>query len=872
MSTQVNRPWPTWLMNARMLACAMLVLSLVSVHLGTTAPSRAADLFRASNYRGDTALNEMAVARSRAMNVNMTMLERAANGVIDELPLNLFNDARFTARIEHVARRGEDAYSLFGTLVEDEQARFLVVYEQGAILMNLFSKFGDYQVRAISGSLVAVQQLDSSQYPECGCGPEHEIGAAGGNAQDQRGGLGLNQQQIGMLAAGNGDDGSIIDVIIFWTPEARQAAGGLANMQALVQGSIDISNIAYVNSDIDPRLRLVHSQEINYTETNMSTDLGRLRATNDGHMDQVHALRDQYGADMVALIVEDGSACGIAYLMTNLDNGFASSAFSVSNYSCAVGNLTFPHELGHNMGSAHDRNNAGNALFSYSYGWRWFGQSGNQFRSVMAYAPGSRVPHFSNPDVTYDGTPTGVNNSENNALSINQAAFTVANWRPTAAPLRFEYPDGQPTVIDPVGQTVLIVEIIEQLDQTLDPSTAQLVVDAGSGFSPIPLNPMGNGRYQANFPPAECGTYIDYYVSAETTGDVVVTDPRDAPAASFQAYVAADVLTSFEDNFETDQGWSVVNSPSLTDGAWNRGVPVGGGDRGDPPTDFDGSGQCYLTDNAPGNSDVDGGSTTLISPVFDASGGGDVYISYARWFSNDFGAAPGQDVFRVDISNNGGQTWTSLEVVGPTGPGTTGGWFHVQHRIADFLTPTDQMRVRFIAADDEPGSVVEAAVDAIEVVRFSCGSTELTEFSMVFGTLLAGGLDELRESDEATVRFRSRFGFTALEPNFAEMQVAAETNIGTPATLDIAVESRINHPVGQATLRVRNWASGQFQVADSWSVGTTESRHDTLGLSAADRVRESDGRIEIRVRYVVAAVFTALGFDSFVDQVEISAN
>jgi hypothetical protein len=119
--------------------------------------------------------------------------------------------------------------------------------------------------------------------------------------------------------------------------------------------------------------------------------------------------------------------------MTSLSPAFASSAFSVTHYSCAVGNLTFAHELGHNMGCAHDRDNAGSALYSYSYGHRWVGTNGTTYRSVMAYSPGTRVARFSNPDVLYQGTPTGVppgqSNSAHNAQSINLAAYTIANFR-----------------------------------------------------------------------------------------------------------------------------------------------------------------------------------------------------------------------------------------------------------------------------------------------------------------------------------------------------------------------------------------------------------------------------------------------------------
>jgi hypothetical protein len=136
---------------------------------------------------------------------------------------------------------------------------------------------------------------------------------------------------------------------------------------------------------------------------------------------------------MVSLFSNDQAYCGMGYLMTSLSAGFESSAFTVVNHECATGYYSFAHELGHNMGCHHDRDNATTGLYPYSYGWRFTGVSGSLYRTIMAYAPGTRVQRFSNPDVTYDGVPTGVPigfaNQSHNAATINNSAYTVANFR-----------------------------------------------------------------------------------------------------------------------------------------------------------------------------------------------------------------------------------------------------------------------------------------------------------------------------------------------------------------------------------------------------------------------------------------------------------
>ena len=135
-----------------------------------------------------------------------------------------------------------------------------------------------------------------------------------------------------------------------------------------------------------------------------------------------------------------------------------------------------------------------------------------------------------------------------------------------------------------------------------------------------------------------------------------------------------------------------------------------------------------------GDYDVDGGKTTLMSPLFDLTGYDQITISYFRWYSNDTGGSPNADVFTVDITNNDGGNWVNVETVGPSGPGTSGGWFYHEFNVADFVTPTDEIKLRFIAADEGDGSLVEAALDDFLVVGFGCS------YEYVTGDLNCDGL------------------------------------------------------------------------------------------------------------------------------------
>ena len=225
------------------------------------------------------------------------------------------------------------------------------------------------------------------------------------------------------------DAAPVIDVLVAYTP-AVAAKYGAEGAEALVIQAVAETNQAYANSGIFTRLNLVRAVMTDYVESgNMNTDLSRLRATTDGYMDELHALRDMYSADLVSLIEEEPKYCGIAYRMATLTPGFASSAFSVVHSSCATGYYSFAHELGHNQGANHDAANANSAIFPFAFGYQ---DPFSTFRTVMAYnciSNCQRVGYFSNSTTLYNGQPAGIPNYADNALALNYTAATVSSFR-----------------------------------------------------------------------------------------------------------------------------------------------------------------------------------------------------------------------------------------------------------------------------------------------------------------------------------------------------------------------------------------------------------------------------------------------------------
>jgi len=282
--------------------------------------------------------------------------------------------------------------------------------------------------------------------------------------------------------------------------------------------------------------------------------------------------------------------------------------------------------------------------------------------------------------------------------------------------LDFTYPSGRPEVLDPRG--TLSALAVSAVNATPVPMTGTLYLDRGAGVEVIPLAEVAPDLYDLAFPPLSlpCGSAVSYYVGAEASTGLTVFDPPGAPDVRYQAIVASATTVTFEDSFQTNLGWTVNGTAST--GQWQRGIPANG-NRGDPPTDADGSGMCYVTGNTAGDSDVDGGVTRLLSPVLDATGPGAPLVAYWRWYSNNTGTAT-DDTFVVEISNNGGSTWVNLETVGVSDPEASGGWYEKVFRIADHITPTATMRLRFTASDLGSGSIVEAGVDHVRLLEATC--------------------------------------------------------------------------------------------------------------------------------------------------------
>ena len=398
-----------------------LVAGLVSI-LAAAIPSHAqeaADLFHVSDWPLGSDLldghldHHEAVVEARAIEIDGAQLTAGR----ETLRFELFEGTRYEAVLNELERRGPEDVTWRGWLGAPGGDRVVLTSHEGRVAGMVFSPEGVYEIAPLAGGGHRLAQIDQDRFPLCGGAPEP---------------LDLSMPFEGDVPAA-ADSADQIDVMIAYTPQARTAAGGTAAIRATAQSAVDMANTAFIDSGMVARFVLVSTILASRNDSgDMEADLYWL--TSDAG---IAAARDVARADMVGLLVQSGGgACGIGWVMRSPASWFASNAFQVTARSCAVGNLSYAHEHGHNMGMEHNPQN-GAPSAQASYPWSFGHYVNGVFRTVMSYVDPcpngcTRVARFSNPDLTYAGHPTGIANQRDNHRTGDLTAPIVANFRQRA--------------------------------------------------------------------------------------------------------------------------------------------------------------------------------------------------------------------------------------------------------------------------------------------------------------------------------------------------------------------------------------------------------------------------------------------------------
>jgi hypothetical protein len=214
-----------------------------------------------------------------------------------------------------------------------------------------------------------------------------------------------------------------IDVMVLYT---KKAASHYVDIDTdLIANAIDEANASFRNSGIgNIALRLAHSEAVDYAETERDHFNHLYRMVDGvGPFKKVNGLRNKWRADVVVLIVDDASGCGLATRVA----ADAEDAFAVVHHACAALMYSIPHEIGHIIGARHDAavDQTPSAL-PYGHGF----VNGSKWRDIMSYGVGCngcpRLPVWSNPTIKIKGDPAGTLLADNARLLLEQAGRVAA--------------------------------------------------------------------------------------------------------------------------------------------------------------------------------------------------------------------------------------------------------------------------------------------------------------------------------------------------------------------------------------------------------------------------------------------------------------
>lgn len=260
---------------------------------------------------------------------------------------------------------------------------------------------------------------------------------------------------------------------------------------------------------------------------------------------------------------------------------------------------------------------------------------------------------------------------------------------------------------------------------TFRPETAILHYRLPYDFLPPPpfstqlMTQVGGGVYRTSVPVGLATGTVEYYLTGAETLGSTASSPPGAPA-KVHSFDIGYLTTAWEDNFETDSGWTSTVTMGAS-GRWMRVNPNGTPDDFEPSffyqTEDDHTPNpgafCFVTGDttaglSAGAADVDNGCVTLLSPAIDLSAYANASLEYWRWFTDE---TRYDDTLTVAVSATGTDPWIELE----RQAFTENLWLGRSFDLEEYIPLTNQVRIRVRTCDRSGGSLLEAAIDDVKI-------------------------------------------------------------------------------------------------------------------------------------------------------------
>lgn len=532
--------------------------------------------------------------RSRLVRIDLGQFDAARavagrnGGDLTPLTLNLFDDTVFTAHVQS-ATPTRAGYALSGRLIGEPFGTMTLVVNGAVVAGTVRTLEATWRIRTAGAGLYRIRQVDLSTLP-----PEAEPLIEAAPVNDEPGGetgdLSLEGETVVRAANGDGPlvdavdvttiDGPAVDIILFYTPEARDYEGGQAEIEATLDLFVAETNQAFADSGVLLRLNLVRAEELDYFEEGgLSDDFGRFGDPADGYMDDVYPLRDAYAADLMHLIAlrdaeDKNDPCGLVVMVVGA--GHVQDVPAATSISC--GAFTFAHEVGHTMGLSHDRYELHDSVFNkpypYSYGYvnqRAFdidAPGSSRWRTVMAYNSQcedagfncTQLFRFSNPDQTYASDPLGMPGDEpSDAVdgpadarrNLNELRSHLANFRNSRDRILCE------PVLSPARQIAPIEGGTFELAVTIRHDCAWTAV-ADADFVSVTRGASGTG-------PGVVEYAVDANGGAERTGQLTIAGRafpigQPGPDSGGACGRTVQVMEAITEEAHVDHCWEVTSA------------------------------------------------------------------------------------------------------------------------------------------------------------------------------------------------------------------------------------------------------------------------------------------------------------------------